>query len=388
MTGNADLRQIATELPGSLIRRLANANMGRSDVIPLWFGESDLATDPAIAAAAAESLGRGETFYGPNLGLPELRKALAEYQQRIFATQAGFANIAVTSSGLNALLLVLSALVDPGDEVVVPVPAWPNLVAMPKVLSASVREVPITLEAGRFALPLQRLLDACGPRTKVVILNSPGNPTGWRLPPAEMAQLVAELDRRGIWLLADEVYSRILPAGVAPASFVEHFDEGRRIVTVNSFSKSWAMTGWRLGWITAPRRLVELLERLIEFNTSCAPTFVQRAGIVALGPVGEAFLASQTARLDTARLAALEVLADEERITVPHCDGAFYLFPRIEGMDDSVALAERAIENGVGVAPGAAFGAGGEEHLRLCFARDPAQVREAIQRLVRTVREI
>ncbi len=376
------MRQIAKELPGSLIRVLANANLGKSDVIPLWFGESDLATAPEIAEAARESLLAGETRYGPNLGIPELREAIVRYQQRLFPSPASFANVSVSSSGLNALLLVLSALVDPGDEVVVPTPAWPNLVAMPKVLNAQVREVALRFEGARFTLPVEDILAACGPKTRVVLLNSPQNPTGWRMPEADMALLVAELERRGIWLLADEVYARIVPSGSKPSSFLSHFDEGRRIVVVNSFSKSWAMTGWRLGWITAPADLILTLEKLIEFNTSCAPVFVQRGGVIALGPVGETFLAAQTTRLDAAREAALAVLARSPRVTVPEADGAFYLFPKIEGMSDGVAMAQRAIEKGVGVAPGEAFGAVGTGHLRLCYARDPNEVEQAMERLL------
>ncbi|MBT0670766.1 pyridoxal phosphate-dependent aminotransferase [Novosphingobium profundi] len=376
------MRPIARELPGSLIRVLANANLDKSDVIPLWFGESDLTTAPEIAEAARESLLMGETHYGPNLGLTELRAELARYQQRLFATSAGLDNVAVTSSGLNALLLVMSALVDPGDEVVVPVPTWPNLVAMPKVLSAALREVPIRLEGTKFTLPVEDILAACTEKTRVVLINSPQNPTGWRMPEADMARLVAELDRRGIWLLADEVYARIVPQDTRPTSFLAHFDESRRIVAINSFSKSWAMTGWRLGWITAPRELIQTLEKLIEFNTSCAPTFVQRGGLVALGPAGERFLAEQTRRLDAARTAALAVLARSPRITVPEPQGAFYLFPRIEAMADGVAMAQRAIERGVGVAPGEAFVHGGEGHLRLCYARDPAEVTTAMERLL------
>ena len=381
------MRQIAQELPGSLIRTIANGAMGTPGLIPLWFGESDLPSPDCAVEAARESLLRGETRYGPNLGLPELRSALTGYQNALFPTSAGFDNVAVSSSGLNALLLVLSALVDPGDEVVVPVPTWPNLLAMPKVLSAGVREVPIRLKGRRFELPVDDILNVCTAKTRVVLINSPQNPTGWRMPSDDMARLVDELDRRGIWLLADEVYARIVPSDSAPTSFLSHFDEARRIVVVNSFSKTWAMTGWRLGWITAPANLIQALEKLIEFNTSCTPDFVQRGGLAALGPQGETFVTSQTARLEQARLAAVEVLARDERIEVPETGGAFYLFPRIAGLEDGTALAHRAIANGVGIAPGEAFGETGRGHVRLCFARSPAEMREAAERFLRSVND-
>lgn len=379
------LRQVALDLPGSLIRSIANAAMDTPGLIPLWFGESDLPTPQPIVQAASSSLLAGETRYGPNLGLVELRKALAEYQRTQFATRAGFDNIAVTSSGLNAILLALSALVDPDDEVIVPVPAWPNLVAMPKVLNASVREISLRLEDGRFVLPIEDILAACTQRTKALILNSPHNPTGWRMSKSDMTRLVAELDARGIWLIADEVYARLIPQSSNLLSFLDYFDEKRRIIIVNSWSKSWAMTGWRLGWITAPAQVIKVLERLIEFNTSCAPVFVQRGGIQALGPEGEAFVIAQARRLEQSRLVACAILAQDPRITIPQIDGAFYLFPKIEGLSDGTALAHRAIAHGVGIAPGEAFGEQGRGYVRLCYARAPDVMADAMQRFLRAL---
>lgn len=355
--------------------------MGSPGLIPLWFGESDQPTDPRIVAAAQESLARGETFYGQNLGFPPLREAIARYQQGLFETSATGDNVAVTSSGLNALLLVLSALVDPGDEVVVVTPTWPNLLAMPAVLSATTRTVPLAFEGSRFVLDMDRLVDALGPRTRVVLLNSPQNPTGWRMRAEDMQALVDILAERGIWLLADEVYVRILAEGAEPHSFLRWFDDEGRIIVVNSFSKTWAMTGWRLGWVTAPRSVVRALETLIEFNTSCAPLFVQQAGLAALGAAGEAFLAAQLARLAEARHSLAEALAQEERLIVPPTDATFYLFPKVDGLEDGLAFAHRAAELGVGVAPGEAFGPEGAGHIRLCFARDPAVMPEAARRI-------
>lgn len=374
------MRALVNTLPQSLIRTVANRWMGKTDMIPLWFGESDQPTDARIAAAAQESLARGETFYGHNLGLPLLRSAIADYQRRLHPTTAMMENVAVTSSGLNALLLVLSALVDPGDEVVVLTPTWPNLLAIPTLLGATARPVPLRFTGDGFVLDLDRVIDAIGPRTRVLLINSPQNPTGWRMEEADMAALADLAAERGIWLVADEVYSRILADGAEPRSFLDRFDDDGRIVVVNSFSKSWAMTGWRLGWVTAPRAIVAALETLIEFNTSCAPQFVQRGGLVALGPVGEEVLAAQIARLADARAALVEALEDD-RLIVPQTDATFYLFPQVRGLRDGVALAHRAAEAGVGIAPGEAFGDEGGGHIRLCFARDPAIMAEAARRL-------
>jgi aspartate/methionine/tyrosine aminotransferase len=376
------MRTLAQNLPGSLIREIANEAMGRRDLIPLWFGESDQPTDRAIRAHAIESLSAGETFYSPNLGLPELREAIASYQRRHFGGSAGPDNIVVTLSGLNAILLTLSAIVDPGDEVVVLTPAWPNLPAIPALLGATVKLVALQLKGDRFELDLERLTDALGPKTRAVIVNSPHNPTGWTIPEPQLDALVATLEARGIWLVADEVYSRL--AFQAPAATaLRHMADDRRIIVVNSFSKTWAMTGWRLGWLTVPAETTAVFEKLMEFNTSCAPVFSQRAGIAALS-IGEHFVAAQQARLAASRRAVMEILGQHPEFLLPALDATFYAFPRINGLTNGAAFARRAIDRvRVGVAPGEAFGEAGRGHIRLCYARSPEIVTEACERLVR-----
>jgi aspartate/methionine/tyrosine aminotransferase len=375
------MRTLAQSLPGSLIREIANEAMDQSGLIALWFGESDLPTDPVIRAHAVESLAAGETFYSANLGIPALRDAIACYQRTHFAATASVDNIVVTVSGLNAILLTLSAIVDPGDEIVVLTPAWPNLAAIPTLLGASVRRVPIELKGDRFALDLDRLKDALTAKTRAVILNSPNNPTGWSIPADDLRALVDLLDHRGIWLIADEVYSRLSFTGRA-ASALPYLDDHRRIIVVNSFSKTWAMTGWRLGWLTVPRDTAAVFEKLMEFNTSCAPVFAQRAGIAALEQ-GEEFVAMQLDRLRTARAAVVAAFSGHDRITLPAIDATFYAFPRIAGLNDGATFARRAIAAiGVGIAPGEAFGEEGRGHVRLCFARDPEVIADACARLV------
>ena len=376
------MRALVEGLSGSLIRHIANAAMDRPGVIPLWFGESDQPTAPAIRMAAQASLEQGETLYSANLGLPVLRRALADYQRDIFGSGATHENIAVTSSALSGLFLALSAIVDPGDEVVVLTPTWPNIPAIPQILSATVVAVPLRLSGTRFVLDMDELLRAIGPKTRAVLINSPQNPTGWRMETADMQALVDHLDRRGIWLVADEVYARVLHDGRDVRSFLGHVDDRVRIMVVNSFSKTWAMTGWRLGWITAPAHAIERLEQLIEFNTSCSPVFVQRGGIAALGPAGEAFVVAQQARLAAARAVVQEVLGADDRFLLPDTDATFYQFPRVRGLSDGVAYALRAIEAGVGIAPGEAFGTEAAGHIRLCYARDPVAVRTACERLL------
>ena len=374
------MRMLAQSLPGSLIREIANEAMGRPGLTALWFGESDLPTDPTIRAHAVQSLAAGETFYSPNLGIPALRDAIASYQRAQFAATASADNIVVTVSGLNAILLTLSAIVDPGDEVVVLTPAWPNLAAIPTLLGAVVKRVPIELKGDRFTLDLDRLADALTVNTRAVILNSPNNPTGWSIPADDLRVLVELLDKRGIWLIADEVYSRLSFTGPA-ASALSYLDDRRRIIVVNSFSKTWAMTGWRLGWLTVPRDTAPVFEKLMEFNTSCAPVFAQRAGIAAMES-GEPFVAMQLDRLRAARAAVIAAFAGRGRITLPALDATFYAFPRIAGLSDGTAFARGAIAAiGVGIAPGEAFGEEGRGHIRICYAQDPQVIGDACARL-------
>ena len=374
------MRALARDLPTSLIREIANEAMGRPGITALWFGETDQPTDPAIRAAAIDSLNEGETFYTPNLGLPALRAAIAEYQNRQFGAATAAGNVVVTVSGLNAILLALSAIVDPGDEVVVLTPGWPNLAAIPALLGAGVRLVPLDLAGDRFVLDPARLVAALGPRTRAVIVNSPHNPTGWMIGADDLRTVADELDRRGIWLLMDEVYTR-LTYGTPAASALPLCDDRRRIIVVNSFSKTWAMTGWRLGWLTVPADCTVAFEKLMEFNTSCAPAFAQRAGLAALG--NEGFVAAQQTRLEASRAAVIAVLGNDPRIVLPRLDATFYAFPRIAGLADGAGFARRAIaEAGVGLAPGEAFGPEGRGHMRLCYARDPIVVREACARLL------
>jgi len=374
------MRDLVHQLPGSLIREIANGAMHRPDVLALWFGESDLPTDPLIRAAAVESLGQGETFYAPNLGIAPLRAAIAAYQNAQHGGASRAENIVVTVSGLNALLVALSAVIDPGDDVITLTPGWPNIAAIPALLGASVTLAELRLEHGRFALDLDALIAAIGPRTRAVLLNSPHNPTGWQMPADQVRRLADELDRRGIWLIADEVYGRMVHEG-DHASFLPLFDDARRIIVVNSFSKTWAMTGWRLGWLTIPAALGDQFAKLMEFNTSCAPVFVQRAGLAAIAQ-GEPFVARQSVRLKAARAAVQQALGQHPRIELPAMDATFYTFPRIAGLVDGAAFARRAIEEiGVGLAPGEAFGEAGRGHIRLCYARDPDVVATACRRL-------
>jgi aspartate/methionine/tyrosine aminotransferase len=380
------MRQVIRDLPGSKIREVANAALGRDDVLAFWFGESDEATPAHIREAAVRSLGEGETFYSHNLGLAELREALAHYVSALHRPlDAG--RIAVTSSGVNALMLAMQALVGAGDEVVAVTPVWPNLTAQPAILGARVVRLPLQAERGAWKLDLDSLRHAVTSGTRVLLVNSPNNPTGWTLSRAEQQALLDHCRQTGTWIIADEVYERVFFAGAAGAcapSFLDIAEPDDRLLVVHSFSKSFLMTGWRLGWIVAPAGLAADLAKLIEFNTSCAPVFVQRAALAALSQA-DATVPELVGRLRACRDTLLPRLAALPGITVAEPAGGLYAFFAVEGEPDSLALAKRLVtEAGVGLAPGAAFGPEGEGWLRWCFAsRDPARLVQGVERLQR-----
>jgi aspartate/methionine/tyrosine aminotransferase len=377
------MRQVIAELPGSKIREVANAGLGRADVLPFWFGESDEVTPDFIREAAVRSLHDGETFYAHNLGIPELRAALSAYIGSLHRpVDAG--RIAVTSSGVSALMLAMQALAGAGDEVVAVVPVWPNLTAQPAILGARVTRVPLKPQGGAWKLDLEALLAAVTPQSKVLLVNAPNNPTGWTLSRAEQETILAHCRRTGTWIIADEVYERVYFAGVCAPSFLDIAEPDDRLIVAHSFSKSFLMTGWRLGWLVVPPTMTEAFGKLIEFNTSCAPTFVQRAGLAALAGANE-FVPGLVQRLKGCRDTLLPQLAALPGVQVAVPDGGMYAFFRVAGQDDSLAFAKRLVtEAGLGLAPGVAFGEEAEGWLRWCFAsKQPERLTDGVGRLRR-----
>ncbi|HEX8740679.1 MAG TPA: pyridoxal phosphate-dependent aminotransferase [Casimicrobiaceae bacterium] len=380
----ATARRAVAALVTSKIREIANAGLEAGDVLAFWFGEPDQVTPEFIRDAAAAALAAGETFYTHNLGLGELREAIAAYLSGLHRP-TGPGEIAVTASGMSALALAFQALVDPGDRVVAVTPVWPNLVEIPKVLSANVETVALGFGPHGWSLDLDRLLAALTPATRVLVINSPNNPTGWTATADEQRAIFERCDRHGIWIVADDVYERLYyrdEGGCAP-SFLDFAPADARLVSTNSFSKAWLMTGFRLGWIVAPPALVPELATLIEYNTSCSPAFVQRAGVVAIER-GEATVAATRARFRRARdrlVAALSQLPDVDVALPP---GAMYAFFRVRGVDDSLTLCrELVIRERLGLAPGSAFGPDGEGFVRWCFAASDERLDDGVRRLAR-----
>jgi len=401
-----NLRPLIDDLPASKIREVANAAMDRRDVLAFWFGESDETTPTFIRDAAVASLAAGETFYSHNLGLAELREAIAGYVSSLHPA-IGSDRIAVTSSGVSALMLAMQALVGAGDEVVAVVPVWPNLTAQPAILGAHVTRFALRPDTGgEWRLDVGALCRAVTHRTRVLLVNSPNNPTGWTLTRDEQRVLLEHCRSTGTWIVADEVYERVYfgdggrtvaaapsfafgeaGAGSAAPSFLDIADPDDRLIVVHSFSKSFLMTGWRLGWLVVPPGTAASFAKLIEFNTSCAPVFVQRAGLAALANAS-GFVPGLVERLRNCRDTLLPLLREILGVQVATPRGGLYAFLRVPGSGDSLAFAKRLVqEGGVGIAPGAAFGAEGEGWLRWCFAsRDPARLGAGAERLARFLR--
>jgi aspartate/methionine/tyrosine aminotransferase len=378
------MREAIHNLEASKIREVANAGLGRDDVLAFWFGESDEVTPEVIRQAAIDSLQRGETFYAHNLGLPELREAIARYTSALHPA-VDASRIAVTSGGVSALMLVVQALVDAGDEVVAVTPVWPNLTAQPAILGAHVRTVALVPADGQWTLDLATLRKAVTPRTRLLIVNAPNNPTGWTMTREEQQAVLGHCRETGTWILADEVYERLYfestPNGCAP-SFLDISKPDDRLVVTHSFSKSFLMTGWRLGWLVLPPALVDGIGKLIEFNTSCASVFTQRAAVAAIEHTAE-ITPRVVAHLKQCRDTLVPLLAALPGVQVAPAKGGMYAFFRLEGFGDSLDLAKRlVVEAGLGLAPGNAFAPEAQGWLRWCFAsKDPQRLVQGVERL-------
>ena len=365
------MRQAIEQLQASKIRELANAGLGRSDVLAFWFGESDEVTPDFIRQAAIDSLQAGETFYAHNLGLPELRESISAEMVKRHGVDIGSDRIAVTSGGVNALMLAMQALVDAGDEVLVITPVWPNLTAQPQILGAHLRTLSLEPSKGRWELPLEKLLNSITTNTRLLVLNSPNNPTGWTLNRQEQVAILDKCRSTGTWILADEVYESLYfldSQNHCAPSFLDIAQPDDKLVVAHSFSKSFLMTGWRLGWLVMPPEMTQHMGKLIEFNTSCASVFVQRAGLVALKRAEEV-TPRVVSHLRLCRDTLANALNSLDQIEFSLPDGGMYLFLRLPAGMDDFQIAKRLVqEAGLGLAPGSAFAQEAQGWLRWCFA--------------------
>jgi len=384
------IRLEAEHAPTSGIVDVANYGRLKENLIPLWVGEGDLPTPAFICDAATRSLAAGETFYTWQRGIPELRNALARYCERLYGSATDPNRFFVTSGGMHALQIAIRMVAGTGDEVLIPTPSWPNFAGGSVIAGAHPVSVPMTFGSKGWTLDIDDLEKAVTPRTCALFINSPGNPTGWVASQSELQAILDLARRHGLWIVSDEIYARFVfdPAltinGRAP-SFHDIMEPDDRIVFVQSFSKNWAMTGWRVGWLEAPAEFGQTIENLIQYSSSGTPVFNQRAAVAALEQ-GESFVVRQIERARAGRDLVCAGLAATGLVEIVPPPGSFFAFFRVRGADNSRDAAIRLVdEANVGLAPGSAFGDAGEGALRLCFARKAEDLEEAVRRLAKAL---
>jgi aspartate/methionine/tyrosine aminotransferase len=376
------VRMDIISIPGSRILEIALVAFATPDVDFLCFGESDQPSPASAHAAAIAALDAGITRYPDVRGLPELRAALADYLTGLHARPVSEQRIQITASGMTAVSVALAATVRAGDRVVLHSPSWPNIGNAARLRGAQVDELDLTaLPDGGFRLDLDRL-DAMLQGARAFILNSPNNPTGWTATRDELLAILEITRRRRVWLIADEVYSRLVYNGAAAApSMLDVAQPDDHVIVCNSFSKTWVMTGWRLGWMVVPEGARDAITELVEVTHSGVAPFIQHAGLAAIRDVEavERFHAHCT----TGRAQTSDALAGVNGVRYRAPDGAFYAFVGVEGLTDSLALAKKLVtDHRVAVAPGVAFGAAGEGFLRICFAQSADRIERAMGRLL------
>jgi aspartate/methionine/tyrosine aminotransferase len=369
--------------PDSGIISAVNHGLGRPDVIPVWSGEGNVPTPETFCRAAIQSLLHGETFYTWQRGIPPLREALARYHTRHYGRTFDHENFFVTGGGMQSIQTILQLIAGEDSEIVLPTPAWPNYAGPMRLSGAKPVEVSLDFANGRWHLDLDKLFGAITRRTKAIVLNSPSNPLGWTASLDDLTAVRDECRKRGLWIVGDEVYARFYYGAsheTRAPSFLDICDSEEQILLANTFSKNWAMTGWRVGWLQAPKSLGAAIERIIQYNTSGTPAFLQRGCVAALDE-GEDFVAEQVRKARANRDLVAASLRQHPQIRFDLPKGAFYMFFAIEGMKDSLATTLRIIdEAAVGFAPGGTFGPGGEGFLRMCFLRDRSKLEEALDR--------
>ena len=379
LLGSISTRVNAIEETG--IVDVAMYGWGREDLVPFWFGEGDVSTPQFICDAACEALRAGDTFYTDQRGITSLRETIRDYMNRSFGTDLDIDRLTVTNSGMAALALLNQVLLNDGDEVIVIGPVWPNIFSAIRANGGVPVDASIRLTSEGWKLDLEEIFSAAGPKTKAIFINSPSNPTGWMMEADEQRAVMDFARERGIWVIADEVYHQLVFDRPVAPSFLNCSQPDDRLVVVNSFSKSWLMTGWRIGWITHPTGIGSTLAKMVQITTSGVPPFLQHAAMVAMRD-GDHVIKDLRERCLKGRDLVYDRLEAWPRVRAVRPKGAFYAFFGVEGMDNSVDYAKQIIDEcNVGLAPGNTFGASGEGYLRLCYASEPATLERGMDRL-------
>ena len=393
MSAEIPLAPSLDQIQPSRIRELANAAFGMEGVLRLQFGESTMPTPQYIKDAVVQAIAEDQTFYSENAGLPSLRAAIAAKYAQLHGVQLDpMREVMVTASGVQALNVGIRCVIEPGDEALILSPNWPNSTEIVRMFGAQPVEIPLVTGVDargveRFQIDFASLEAAVTERTRLLVYTSPSNPLGWVATVADQQGLLEFCRRHKLWLLADEVYERLYygtDTDVAP-SILRLCTREDAVFVAQSFSKSYCMTGWRLGWLVGRADMIQKAAQLNEFVVSHAATFVQRAGEAALSR-GDDEVRERTLLFRERMLYCYEALSSVAGIAIPKPEGAFYLFPRIDGLDDSFAFALALLKaEKVAVAPGVAFGNGGEGAFRICYAPDMSVLEPAMERIARFV---
>lgn len=375
-------RPALRQMRSQRIVEVARLTHDHPHAISLCFGETDLPTADVIREAAETAMRAGKTTYADRRGIRPLRVAIQDYHHRLQGLDIDLERISATSSGMTSIMVALQCLVEPGDNVVVVAPVWPNIVIAIEAMGAEVRFAQLDATAEGWSLDLAKIEARIDDRTRAIFVASPGNPTGWTATRDDLTALLEVARAHHTWIIADEVYHRLVYDGaVTSPSFLEVADPDEQLFVVQSFSKTWAMTGWRLGWLVHPAALAHQVGNLSAINSTGSATFIQHAGVAAIQH-GEPFVAQLLERCDNGRKMVAEALNGIERVEAPSVPASFYSYFRIDGVQDDLAYAKELVARaGVGLAPGSAFGPDNDGYFRICFAQDPSRLSIALERL-------
>lgn len=364
------------------------ANFGRNfqketgkHVYPAWFGEGDTETSKLIYDKTIESLVKGKTFYTYQNGIQELRSEISRYMNEIFNINTKPENHSVVTGGMMGLRLICDLIIDSGDEVVMVGPVWPNIRSSVLLKKGNIKEISLQLKDGEWLLDYDKLIRSITSKTKMVFVNSPGNPTGWEMPKSQQERLLNHTRDVGCWLVADEVYHQITYNDLPSPSFLESSLASDKLIVINSSSKSFNMTGWRIGWITHPEELSSHIAKLVQITTTGVPEFLQDGLIAALQNY-KIITNELRINLKKSRDIMFNRLVSWNQVECSVPNAAFYAFFKVKGVKDSLEFSKKLIlETNVGVAPGIAFGQSGEGHIRICFAAKESFINQIMDRL-------
>ena len=381
MTSIPNVRRELAAVPESPLVQIATLAESMPGSIKLCYGESDLPTPEFITEAAHRAALDGHTFYTHTAGYRDLRAAISTKLHDLHGVVYDESEIMVTVGASMAIFAAIRACIGPGENAVIVSPAYAIYANGVTMCGGEPRFAPLVRSRNDFCLDLDRVRAAIDGNTRMLMVNSPSNPTGFVLSPTEQLALADLAETHNLRILADEVYDRITYDASIASSFVRVVEDKDRLIVVNSFSKTYCMTGWRLGWAQSSARLIRAMTTGVEFMTSNASAPVQQAGIAALRD-GEAYVAGMRAHFSARRAQVIAGLSSIDGVHVAAPAGSFFAFFTVDGVTDSLSAARELLQRtGVALAPGSAFGPGGEDCLRLCFASSEGVIAESLERL-------